>query len=92
MGALSGEYRRSLAKVIGHAKRLTKVPASLESLEADAGGIEGRTTEQAAASTGFSRSWGHQVHTCAIARIERELRKRDGMAGGGGNGWTSKRP
>ena len=54
--------------------------------------FEGLTPEQAAASIGLSRSWGHQVHARAIARIERELRKRDRTAGGGGNGWTTKRP
>ena len=54
--------------------------------------FEGLTPEQAAASIGLSRSWGHQVHARAIARIERELRKRDRTADGGGSGWTSKRP
>jgi RNA polymerase sigma factor (sigma-70 family) len=54
--------------------------------------FQGLTPEQAAASIGVSRSWGHQMHARAIARIERELRKRDRTAGGGGNGWTSKRP
>jgi RNA polymerase sigma factor for flagellar operon FliA len=34
MGAVSGEYPRELAKVIGHAKRLAKVLASLESQDA----------------------------------------------------------
>src|SRR5580698_9565045 len=36
MGAWSGEYPRDLAKVIGHAKRFTKVLANLETHDADA--------------------------------------------------------
>ena len=54
--------------------------------------FEGLTPEQAAASIGLSRSWGHQVHARAIARLERELRKREPTAGGGGNRWTFKGP
>jgi RNA polymerase sigma factor for flagellar operon FliA len=54
--------------------------------------FEGLTPEQAAASIGVSRSWGHEMHARAIARIERELRKRDRTTDRGGNGWTTKRP
>jgi RNA polymerase sigma factor FliA len=54
--------------------------------------FEGLTPEQAAASIGLSRSWGHQVHARAIARIERALRKRELTAGGGARAWTSKGP
>jgi RNA polymerase sigma factor for flagellar operon FliA len=52
--------------------------------------FSGLTLAQAATSMGVSRSWAHRVHARAMQTLERELRKRDRI-GGGGKAWGPKK-
>jgi RNA polymerase sigma factor for flagellar operon FliA len=68
---------------------VSKLP-SLERALIERNYFSGLTLAQAAASIGVSRSWAHRVHARAMETMERELRNRD-RVGGGGKAWGPTR-